>query len=62
MNKAYVEFRDEGYWIAGTRVSLDSIVYYSVTDLVLRYNPAPTPPAPTAHHFSQADQYSDNER
>ena len=27
MNKAYVEFRDEGYWVAGTRVSLDSIVY-----------------------------------
>ncbi|MCZ6635163.1 MAG: hypothetical protein O7G87_17325 [bacterium] len=27
MNKAYIEFRDEGYWIAGTRVSLDSIVY-----------------------------------
>lgn len=27
MNKAYIEFRDEGYWVAGTRVSLDSIVY-----------------------------------
>ena len=27
MNKVYVEFRDEGYWVAGTRVSLDSIVY-----------------------------------
>ena len=27
MNKAYVEFRNEGYWIAGTRVSLNSIVY-----------------------------------
>ena len=27
MNKAYVESRDEGYWVAGTRVSLDSIVY-----------------------------------
>ena len=27
MNKTYVTFRDEGYWVAGTRVSLDSIVY-----------------------------------
>lgn len=25
--KQYVEQRDEGYWIAGTRVSLDSVVY-----------------------------------
>lgn len=25
--KAYVEFRDGGYWVAGTRVSLDSLVY-----------------------------------
>ncbi|MCI0388780.1 MAG: DUF433 domain-containing protein [Acidobacteria bacterium] len=27
MNKVYVEERDGGYWIAGTRISLDSIVY-----------------------------------
>ena len=27
MNKQYVEQRNEGYWITGTRVSLDSIVY-----------------------------------
>lgn len=27
MNKAYVELRDEGYWIANSRVSLDTIVY-----------------------------------
>ena len=27
MNKAYVEWRDKGYWIANTRVSLDTIVY-----------------------------------
>jgi uncharacterized protein (DUF433 family) len=27
MAKAYVEHRDGGYWIAGTRVSLDSVVY-----------------------------------
>lgn len=27
MMKAYVERRDGGYWVAGTRVSLDSIVY-----------------------------------
>ena len=27
MNKAYVEWRDEGYWIANSRVSLDTIVY-----------------------------------
>lgn len=27
MAKAYVEYRDGGYWIAGTRVSLDSVVY-----------------------------------
>ena len=26
MEKCYVEKRDEGYWVAGTRVSLDSIV------------------------------------
>lgn len=27
MQKAYVEQRDGGYWISGTRISLDSIVY-----------------------------------
>jgi len=27
MEKEYVEKRDEGYWIAGTRVSLDSVVF-----------------------------------
>lgn len=27
MDKAYVENREGGYWIAGTRISLDSIVY-----------------------------------
>jgi len=27
MAKEYVEQRDGGYWIAGTRVSLDSVVY-----------------------------------
>lgn len=27
MNKRYVEQRDDVYWITGTRVSLDSIVY-----------------------------------
>jgi uncharacterized protein (DUF433 family) len=27
MNKQYVEQKDGGYWLAGTRVSLDSIVY-----------------------------------
>jgi len=26
MENQYIEKRDEGYWIAGTRVSLDSIV------------------------------------
>lgn len=26
MDKGYVEKHDEGYWVAGTRVSLDSIV------------------------------------
>jgi len=25
--KSYVEHRDGGYWVAGTRVSLDSLVY-----------------------------------
>lgn len=25
--KQYVEQRDKGYWIAGTRISLDSIIY-----------------------------------
>jgi uncharacterized protein (DUF433 family) len=27
MNKNYIEQRDEGYFIVGTRVSLDSVVY-----------------------------------
>lgn len=27
MNKVYVEKKKGGYWIAGTRISLDSIVY-----------------------------------
>src|SRR5215469_17761042 len=27
MDKNYVEQRDGGYWVTGTRVSLDSIVY-----------------------------------
>ena len=27
MNPEYVEKREDGYWIAGTRVALDSIVY-----------------------------------
>jgi len=27
MENQYVEFHDEGYWIHGTRISLDSIVY-----------------------------------
>jgi len=27
MSKQYVKQRDGGYWVAGTRVSLDSIVY-----------------------------------
>ncbi len=25
--KRYIEQRDEGYWIEGTRISLDSVVY-----------------------------------
>lgn len=25
--KPYVEFKEQGYWIIGTRISLDSIVY-----------------------------------
>ena len=25
--KAYIDYRNEGYWVAGTRISLDSIVY-----------------------------------
>ena len=27
MERSYVEQRDGGYWIKGTRISLDSIVY-----------------------------------
>ncbi len=27
MENQYIEFHDEGYWILGTRISLDSIVY-----------------------------------
>jgi uncharacterized protein (DUF433 family) len=26
--KQYIEQRDKGYWIEGTRISLDSVVYY----------------------------------
>lgn len=26
MEKQYIEYRDDGYWVAGARVSLDSIV------------------------------------
>ncbi len=26
-NKAYIEQRDGGYWIIGTRISLDSVIY-----------------------------------
>ncbi len=27
MSSSYVEFHDGGYWVAGARVSLDSVVY-----------------------------------
>lgn len=27
LTKQYIEQRDEGYWIVGTRISLDSVVY-----------------------------------
>lgn len=27
MNKEYVEQRDQGYWISGSRVSLESVVF-----------------------------------
>ncbi len=27
LNHPYIEYHHEGYWVAGTRVSLDSIVY-----------------------------------
>ncbi|NHC36930.1 DUF433 domain-containing protein [Scytonema millei] len=27
VTKQYIEQRDEGYWILGTRISLDSVVY-----------------------------------
>lgn len=27
MDQQSVEYRDDGYWIAGTRISLDSLVY-----------------------------------
>jgi uncharacterized protein (DUF433 family) len=27
MDKSYVEQRDGGYWMTGTRISLDSLVY-----------------------------------
>ena len=33
MEKAYVEARDEGYWVSGTRVSLDSLVLAFVQGL-----------------------------
>jgi len=25
--KSYVEYRQDAYWVAGTRISLDSIIY-----------------------------------
>jgi uncharacterized protein (DUF433 family) len=27
MSNSYVEMRDKGYWVSGTRVSLDSVIY-----------------------------------
>ncbi|MGA2031389.1 MAG: DUF433 domain-containing protein [Thermoguttaceae bacterium] len=33
MEKVYVEARDEGYWVSGTRVSLDSVVLAFVQGL-----------------------------
>jgi uncharacterized protein (DUF433 family) len=27
VTREYVQYRDEGYWVAGTRVSLDSVAY-----------------------------------
>ena len=33
MEVAYVEARDEGYWVGGTRVSLDSVVLAFVQGL-----------------------------
>ncbi len=33
MERAYVERRDEGYWLSGTRVSLDSVVLAFVQGL-----------------------------
>src|SRR4028118_1521932 len=27
LTKQYIEQRDEGYWLKGTRISLDSVVY-----------------------------------
>jgi uncharacterized protein (DUF433 family) len=27
LTKRYVEQRDEGYWVEGTRISLDSVIY-----------------------------------
>lgn len=27
MDKQYVEYHDEGYWISGSRVSLESVIY-----------------------------------
>ncbi|ETX00216.1 MAG: hypothetical protein ETSY1_12005 [Candidatus Entotheonella factor] len=27
IQKTYVEWRDDGYWIARTRISLDSVIY-----------------------------------
>ena len=35
MAKDYVEQHDEAYWIAGTRVSLDSVVYAFLEGLSL---------------------------
>ncbi len=27
MEKHYIEFRDQGYWISGSRVSLESVIF-----------------------------------
>src|SRR5258705_11663184 len=43
MSKEYVEQRDRGYWIAGKRISLDSVVYAfrdgAATESILRSFP-----------------------
>lgn len=47
LTKQYIEKQDKGYWIEGTRISLDSVVYCFVT----------TPDADATHTARASQQH-----